>query len=88
MVTHPATTVDRKATAAEVEAHGPAVREAASRLGLSDVRVRDDGTVVVHSPELGYRSVLRLSAAASEVAGRYVQVITDDVPGAAGAREL
>ena len=84
----PSTTVDRKATATEVEAHGPAVREAASRLGLSDVRLRHDGTVVVHSTERGYRAVTRLSAAVSGIVGHYVHVITDDVPGAVGARGL
>ncbi len=61
---------------------------AAARLALTDVRVRSDGTVVVHSDEPGYRSVLRLSESASELVGTYVHVITDDVPGAAGASEL
>lgn len=84
----PSTTIEAKATAAEVGAHGRALRETAIHLGLSDVRLRDDGTVVVHSSEPGYRAVTRLSAAASEVVGRYVHVITDDVPGAAGARAL
>ncbi len=44
--------------------------------------------MVVHSEEAGYRSVTRLSAAASELVGAYVHVITDDVPGAVGTREL
>ncbi|MDA8392163.1 MAG: hypothetical protein M0Z87_05050 [Actinomycetota bacterium] len=55
---------------------------------MSDVRLRNDGTVVVHSTERGYRAVTRLSAAVSEIVGHYVHVITDDVPGAVGAREL
>jgi hypothetical protein len=82
------TTLDRKATAAEVTAHRQAIRDGAERLGLSDLRLRGDGTVVVHTTEPGYRAVIRLSAAVSEVVGTYVHVITDDVPGAIDAREL
>jgi len=38
--------------------------------------------------ETGYRAVTCPTAAASELVGTYVHVITDDVPGAADAREL
>lgn len=81
-------TVDRKATSAEVSAHASVIRELAARLGLSGLRLRSDGTVVVHSAEPGYRAVTRLAASASEVVGTYVHVITDDVPGAVDTREL
>jgi hypothetical protein len=83
-----ATVADRQATKAEVTAHAGAIHAAASRLALTDVRVRSDGTVVVHSDESGYRAILRLSGLASGLVGTYVHVITDDVPGAAGALEL
>ncbi|MGH3848751.1 MAG: hypothetical protein ACRDRT_03440 [Pseudonocardiaceae bacterium] len=83
-----ATLVDRKATPEEVTSHAAAVRRLAASLGLGGPRLRSDGTVVVHSDEEGYRAVTRLSAAASELVGAYVHVITDDVPGAADAREL
>lgn len=80
--------VDRKATSEEVAVHAGAIRRSAIRLGLSDPRLRHDGTVVVHSDEAGYRAVTRLSAAVSDLIGAYVHVITDDVPGAANLREL
>lgn len=83
-----ATVADRKATKAEVSAHAREIRAAASRLALTRARVRDDGTVVVHSDEPGYRATLRLSETASDLVGTYVHVITDDVPGAAHTSEL
>ena len=55
---------------------------------LDKPRIRSDGTVIVHSHEASYRAVARLSAMASDVVERDVHVITDDVPGAAGAQEL
>jgi hypothetical protein len=82
------TVADRKATADEVKPHRAAIRQLAADLGLSRPRLRNDGTVVVHSDEAGYGAVTRLSATASEVVGEYVHVITDDVPGALDARKL
>ncbi len=82
------TVADRKATSDEVATHAAAIKQLAAELGLSDLRLRRDGTAVVHSEEAGYRAVTRLSAAASELVGAYVHVITDDVPGAVGARAL
>jgi len=83
-----AAVADRKASRAEVLEHAEVIRGLAVELGLSKPRVRDDGAVVVHSDEPGYRSATRLSTAASRVVGAYVHVITDDVPGAASALEL
>ena len=60
----------------------------ANDFGLGGVRVRDDGAVVIHVSDTGYHTANRLSAASSEVVGAYVHVITDDVPGAAAARDL
>ncbi len=82
------TVLDRKATPEEVEAHAESVRDLAADLGLGRVRLRGDGTVVVRSPEPGYRAVMRLAAAASEIVGSYVHVITDDVAGAVDTRDL
>lgn len=82
------TLVDLKATADEVSTHAVAIRRLVAEFGLSDPRLRRDGTVVVHSSEVGYRAVTRLSAAASEFVGTYVHVITDDVPGADDTQEL
>jgi hypothetical protein len=83
-----ATTTDRKASADEVRKHAAALRAVAAELGIAPVAVRDDGTVVVHADDPGYRQALDMSARASELVGVYVHVITDDVPGAADAREL
>lgn len=80
--------VEGKATSEAVAAHAGAIRSSAIRLGLSDPGLRQDGTVVVHSDEVGYRAVTRLSAAVSYLVGAYVHVITDDLPGAANLREL
>ena len=79
---------DRKATRSEVASHAREIRAVAEELGLERVRVRDDGTVVAHSEEAGYRAVMLLSGAATNLVGTYVHVITDDVPGAADATEL
>ncbi|MBK5223917.1 MAG: hypothetical protein JJE52_13810 [Acidimicrobiia bacterium] len=82
------TVTDRKATKAEVLAKASAIRRLAINLGLQRVRVRGDGALVVRSEERGYRATNRLSSQAGELLGVYVHVITDDVPGAAGATEL
>jgi len=79
---------DRQATQEEVARHRDAIRRLAHGLELTGPRLRDDGAVVVHNPERGYRKVFRLSAAASDLVGRYVHVITDDVPGATDAKDL
>ena len=52
------------------------------------MRLRADGTVVVHADGAGYRQALDMSERASSLVGTYVQVITDDVPGAVDAQEL
>lgn len=80
--------VDRKAAVAEVRRHADQLRTLATGAGLGTPRVRDDGTLVVHSDEPGYRSVNRFSAMAAEIVGTYVHVITDDVPGATAVRPL
>ena len=79
---------DRKATRDEAVAHASSLRESAARLGLGSLRIRDDGTLVIHSDDPGYKTANRLSVIAGHVVGAYVHVITDDVPGAAAAQEL
>jgi hypothetical protein len=75
------TTADRKASAAEVRAHADQVRRLATEVGVTDPRLRADGTVIVHSEQPGYRDVVRFSRRVSEAVGCYVHVITDDAPG-------
>jgi hypothetical protein len=82
------TTADRKATPDEIRPHRTAIRDLAAGLGLTEPRLRGDGTVVVHTQDAGYRAAISLSTAASAVVGQYVHVITDDVPGAADAAPL
>ena len=83
-----AVAADRKATRDEVLSHAAAIRALAADLDLTAPRLRDDGALVIHTTEPGYRTANRLSAAASQVVGTYVHVITDDVPGAAHVQEL
>lgn len=83
-----AVAADRKATSEEVRGHAETIRQLARKLGLGAPRLRDDGTLVIHSDDLGYRDANRFSAVASRVVGAYVHVITDDVPAAASARDL
>jgi hypothetical protein len=82
------TAAERKASAAEVRAHADAVRQLAADVGVTDLRLRSNGSVVVHSDEPGYRQVTELSQRVGVVVGCYVHVITDDVPGAADAQPL
>lgn len=81
-------TSNRKASAQEVLRHGDALRALSAELGLGPIGVRDDGTVVVHADEPGYRQAMDMSQRASELVGTYVHVITDDVPGAVSAQAL
>jgi hypothetical protein len=79
---------DGKATPDEVVAHASSLREGAARLGVAVYASRDDGTLVIHSDDPGYKTADRLSAIAGHVVGAYVHVITDGFPGAAAAQEL
>lgn len=79
---------DRKAAEAEIRAHAEGLHRLATDLGLPAPQLRDDGTVVIHPTDVGYRTANRFSSAASKLVGAYVHVITDDVPGASAARDL
>lgn len=81
-------TTERKASAAEVRAHAEEVRRLADEGGVDNPRLKDDGTIVVHSAKPGYREVVELSRRLSELLGSYVHVITDDVPAAVDAQPV
>jgi hypothetical protein len=81
-------TTDRRASADEVRANADALKRVARDVGVTDVRILDDGTLVVHSDDDGLREVIALVGRARAIVGSYVHVITDDVPAAAGARAL
>lgn len=82
-------TSDRRASWQEVAGRRDELRARAQECGLTHVRLGRDGTVIVHAPEPGYRSVGRFAAEAGAIVGTYVHVVTDDVPAAeAGAPGL
>ena len=81
-------TTDRKAAADQLRPHAAALRRLAARHGLDEPRLRDDGTLVVHSSAPGYRAVLGFAADAASAVGTYVHVITDDAPAARTAKPL
>lgn len=82
------TITDRRASADEVRANADALKSAARDVGVSDVGILDDGTLVVHSDDDGLRQVIDLVGRARQIVGSYVHVITDDVPAAEGASRL
>ncbi len=44
-----------------------ALRTAAGVAGVTRARLRDDGTIIVHSPETGYRAIIRFATAAADI---------------------
>jgi hypothetical protein len=81
-------TTEDRASAEVVRAHAQALRDAAHQAGVTDVRLRDDGALVVHATEPGYRQVIDLVGRARAITGAYVHVVTDDGGGIEGARPL
>lgn len=77
-----ATASDRQASRSEVTAAAAALRKAADGAGVTGARIRGDGAAIVHSPDAGYRTIARFAAAAADIVGTYVHVISDDVPAA------
>jgi hypothetical protein len=73
---------DRRASWAEVAARRGELRAKAASCGLGEPRLRDDGALIVHPPDAGYRSVGQFATVAAGVVGTYVHVLTDDVPAA------
>jgi hypothetical protein len=82
------TAIDDRASAEQVREHADELRAAAHEIGVTDVRLLDNGVVVVHSDDPGYRHVIALVGRARDIVGSYVHVITDDVPAAVGAPPL
>ncbi len=64
---------DRRASWQEVAAQRAELRGRADVCGLTEPRLRNDGAVIVHAPDAGYRSVSRFAAAAASLVGTYVQ---------------
>jgi hypothetical protein len=74
--------IDRKATYDEVAGRADELRRLVAQHGYAGARLRSDGALIVHDDSVGYRRANRLAAAASQVVGAYVPVITDDAPAA------
>ena len=74
---------DRRATYAEISRRRVELRAAAFRRGMDHPRLRPDGTVTVHPPDRGYRSLTLFASDAAALVGSYVRVNPDDVPAAA-----
>ena len=81
-------TTEDRASAEVVRAHAQALRDAAYQAGLTHVRLRDDGALVVHATEPGYRQVIDLVGRARAITGAYVHVVTDHGDGIEGAQPL
>lgn len=79
---------DARAPAELVRRHAAGIRAAAHEVGASDVRLLDDGTVVIHTDVDDYSQILALVRRARRIAGQYVDVIPDTVPAAKDARPL
>ena len=73
---------DRRADADEVIAHRDELRQAAAAASLTGTRLRDDGTIIIHSDEPDYGQLVRFATSAARIVGTCVHVITDDVPAA------
>lgn len=56
------------------------LRRAAGAVGLTNLRVDTDGTIVVHSDRPGYGEVIDFAADATDELGYTVFVVTDDSP--------
>lgn len=71
------------ATAAQVRKAAAKLRETATRLGLSELRVADDGTIVLHvDNDATHRPVIRFLNDATTLLGAEPYVVTDDAAGA------
>jgi len=82
------TTTDERASADQVRRYAEQIRAAARDTGVTDVRLLDNGTLVIHSDDKGYRDVIELGLRVDDIVGTYVHIITDDAPAAEGARPL
>lgn len=76
---------DRRASRDEIVSHRAGLKTLAAERGLTNLRVRADGAIVVTARDPGYWHVAGFIDAASAVVGAYVYVVTDDVATAAAS---
>ncbi|HLI53812.1 MAG TPA: hypothetical protein VKU88_05770 [Acidimicrobiales bacterium] len=73
------------ATADQLRTARQQLREMAARLELSNLRVADDGTLLVHvdvDGNPGYRPVIKFVNQATDLLGAVPRVVVDSAPGA------
>ena len=82
------TTTDERASADRARRHAEQIRAVARDAGVTDVRLLDNGTLVIHSDDKGHLDVIKLGLRVDDIVGTYVHLITDDAPAAESARPL
>jgi hypothetical protein len=76
-----ASDVEPRAPANQVRRARDQLRRTADELGLSNLRLAKDGTLVVHvDDDPSYRQVLKFVTEASRILGAELHVVTDDAP--------
>lgn len=82
-----ASDLEPMATAAQIRKAASKLKELATRLELSDLRLSEDGTIVLHvDSDLGHRPVIRFLNQATRLMGAEPYVVTDCAPGASRYR--
>ena len=78
-----ASDLERVATADQIRKSRSQLTQLAAGLQLSDLRMTNDGTLLLHvDRDPGYRPVIKLVAAATQLLGAVPRVVTDDAPSA------
>jgi hypothetical protein len=76
-----ASDVEPRATAAQVRRARGRLQQVADELGLSNLRLATDGTLVVHvDDDPSYRQVLKFVTETSRILGSEPHFVTDDAP--------
>lgn len=75
------------ATADQLRKARQPLTNVAARVGLSELRLADDGTLLVHvTSDRGYRPVIDFVNEASKLLGAVPRVVVDSAPGASRYR--
>lgn len=72
--------VERTATRDEVIAEREGLHRILTAHGLTDPRVRADGSIIVHTDDGGYGPIIRATGEARELLGHHLKLVTDDTP--------
>ncbi|MGH9107245.1 MAG: hypothetical protein ACRDZX_15725 [Acidimicrobiales bacterium] len=78
-----ASDLERVATADQIRKSRWQLTQLAAGLQLSDLRMTNDGTLLLHvDRDPSYRPVIKFVAAATQLLGAVPRVVTDDAPSA------